>query len=1022
MAEGSPFAASEELGGAFVTVGADLSGLDAGEAGITKFIATVQGKVARIKLEIDEGALLKQADDLVAKIRGKFANLVPAAGGTPGGGASLPASSGAPITLAPSAAAFRPAPPVSAFYSPPGVRRGEAGVGLLFPPPPAPPPANVTSSEANDTLYQQNVQNQRMVREGVQHVMDVHKDAGAFPTVGQINRQFGGTSDVAKAVLEDARLRHAKEQKEAKERGGATESEATAETETGRARPRHSSSVLYKREQRRQLADISELAEGEALAPEDQAKHQRRQYAGAVRAARMEEVHARGDAIQQATKLGDTAEARRLRRGGDLQEPGEDDPSTKKDRVKRLKQADAAADRELVAETEERGTRASRRRRQAQQAEAREGGGEGEGGRGRGNLARRNLLSVRGLEGLGIGGSATAAFAAYEGVRLGGELAGAYRTANNPGRLLNTTTDQGTRNLMMPVASELAQNMGQREGLGAIHGIPVLGQLTRLVDNIGGVSQGLEQRGERLQQRLGGTQAIHQEFLQSNIEDLAAKGDVVGQSREAREQAVKEMANKIGATESFYTQATSGEMIVKDETLKKGAGQFRYAKGGEKGAFAAGGGEALHTDAVQSFSVWDDKTRTRHTLDNATTDEIKRVNEVKLKEEQRAGRIFEAQQRSAAMGTQATEMQSRIPALAHIDDRQAMLLRQASERMQLGAKYNTLTAQATQATAPAIANQQRADEAALAAKQAAEVKEVARQNQADILAATTAGISARQRANKQFFAAEVSDFEAAATAELKAVEGRDKEVVDATRRSIVDRRSALYETHTRQVRESKETAVAGGEAAALQGAGRGFDARMLMTRIENQQKLDAIEDPKQRAAQQFAFDQQRELALQQHAQERYNIHHRLAAEGAGDRARSERHDIFGSTIEEGETLTASVRNADKEDREATRAAALEKINLREKQLSGVMGGGGTNAVSGYAGFIPGNPFDTTYADIKLARQQNVRNRQDVMAERGIEEDVKFGGKAAAVSPDQAQRVTEDVHNILSTLTKALGYS
>lgn len=133
------------------------------------------------------------------------------------------------------------------------------------------------------------------------------------------------------------------------------------------------------------------------------------------------------------------------------------------------------------------------------------GGGKGGGGKhGRGSWVKRNLFSTQGLEGAGIGGSATAAFAILEATKVAGELMEAFQTSGNSERFMRAMDPLGGRNdprndpLLRTAAGDLAQISGHQQALQSVEGIPVLGLLFKLGDAALGTTVRLNESEEEI--------------------------------------------------------------------------------------------------------------------------------------------------------------------------------------------------------------------------------------------------------------------------------------------------------------------------------------------------------------------------------------------------------------------------------------------------------------------------------------------------------------------------------------------
>lgn len=121
---------------------------------------------------------------------------------------------------------------------------------------------------------------------------------------------------------------------------------------------------------------------------------------------------------------------------------------------------------------------------------------------GHGDLSKKNLLSLRGLETAGLVGTATAAYAIVEGIRLTGEAAEAIRHSMHPEKVMRQYDQGGALNhrdaMMIANTSDQAVVQGKQMFLQSVESIPLIGSLVKIGDSLVGLSASLEDDAARL--------------------------------------------------------------------------------------------------------------------------------------------------------------------------------------------------------------------------------------------------------------------------------------------------------------------------------------------------------------------------------------------------------------------------------------------------------------------------------------------------------------------------------------------
>jgi hypothetical protein len=619
-----------------------------------------------------------------------------------------------------------------------------------------------------------------------------------------------------------------------------------------------------------------------------------------------------------------------------------------------------------------------------------------------GGLSHKNLLSRRGLETLGIGGSATAAFAILEAVSLLGEGLEAINSSSHPERILRSMQHVGAASIesydpgAKAMAQVIATSKAQETMLSAAEGIPILGSLVRVGAAALDVHGKLADTQEFAARNIQVGEFLHKTDIEQRVRDAQLKGDSVSAYDVTENE-------KIAGLRAEAGRGSEIEGKIEDERQQRQRSLELASAGGSGGTYHPTTYTYTREDILRDHPEYqtglDKAVEAQKALDHETKISTEEHKQLQWKvDNAKAGLMSQAERSSASAGISGI-LSSRTTGSIEwarkqkqADDTQA--LKEAGQQIQKDGNplYESQVKSSTEA------------KKALAAKQASEDVDTAVARDAKINKNYSDAATTRLQIDRKYYAAKLQTADDAAAAENKSLAGASLwEKISARVRQGATR-NAIVTENSRMVFESIGTSIGSIGSSILSAQGYGFQGSQFARRIQQQQQLAGIESPLQRAVAAMSFGAENFAAQRQYDYEGKSIDIGLNASIAADHARQKNEPLTASVIEQGAQVVESIRNARGDKVDLTRKAGLEKLETLRHNLFDPHSGG--YAAVGSAFMIPGDPLGLT---------NQAKDRAD--AAKKLDE----AKEDAKNEEGQTAWTLEDVQNLVRSVAKMAGF-
>lgn len=614
---------------------------------------------------------------------------------------------------------------------------------------------------------------------------------------------------------------------------------------------------------------------------------------------------------------------------------------------------------------------------------SRGGSGGGGGGGGHGNIGRKNLLSQRGLETLGLGGSATAAFAIIEATRLAGELIEAQQIAAHPERIARTFQSVGgwaaaDDPYIMAKSGELAKIQKRMKETDAMESIPIIGNLTRIANSAFDVRGRDEDKEFQVKKGIEEQQWIHQTKISDAVRSASLTDDAIGM-------------HKIQGEEELRIRENN-QVSAYGELLGKARDEAKIGEGGwAKGNLAMGTDEGRekylqiarenNPEVAAKLDEANSLVETLKKLNAAEEDQLKRVKDSAITRLQGSiiGAGFDLRATGATTGFSiggartAMELQQ-AGALGRFDkDTEATLGTIKDPALK---EQTRISKAAERAKVEADQTKQSTDfqiqENARIAKNETEINQNTIHNNAAINATKLQGdrqfFEAKKQAARDASAAELQAAQSANNAEFKNLvfsqHAGPAEIVSAVRRMAsgiqsIQLRGALNQQgldteEGYRVTQSVLDSAASSQSSVLKAGGFNWEAHIASRNREQYKALGQIENKDEWTAKLADFRANNAMEEKGH---KFELEDRKIARDADLAAAEDRQKDLPISAQIEQAAAAArlaIRNADPGEREEVRKTEMAKFKATEHELLGVHGGG--YAAKGTAFFTPGDPL------------------------------------------------------------------
>lgn len=609
---------------------------------------------------------------------------------------------------------------------------------------------------------------------------------------------------------------------------------------------------------------------------------------------------------------------------------------------------------------------------------------------GHGNLARKNLLSARGLEGLGIGGSATAAFAIIEAMKVAGEVAQAKTITAD--RLLDKMSQVGSAyspdGATKLVAEQMAASQRSEKYVGIAESIPILGNLVR----IGTAGYHAEQEDVQMHAQKGmqADQQIYQTGVQHEIEMMEFRGDHAEATARKREESVKEAQSRVEAKEKSYQDYLVSQKRF--DIRKQGIGFF------------AGMTKEQEAEMRDRFMGPAESQRDAIEEDNR-------------KQNERDLAIQASTRRGVSVSGQLADIRTGGIGVGGMDQ---IYAKQQAEMVAFAQKTDEMRAQLTGKSPERLAEFEESrvkEHAEIEKRQSEEVKQKVLADQTAIADSIVAGDIAMLQADRHYYEAKVEGAERGYQREIESLQRAhaEKSVIDAKYEEQAQKRRAVRIEHEYEVGQEIATSQVNIQASRLSMERQTYEAHVVKRDEQQRQalaKLDQSKDPldvdrRRQMSEEFAAQNlQEERGHQFEQQEKIHRIHASTEASIYDRMDEP---TAASARQLRESARAAVEAAEPGIvREATRTEQRARIEAERHRIFDPHSGGAAAIETSY--FLPGDP---------IGALQREKDRQAAAKElQGAEGDISGAG---GQSKDIPGNVATLVQLMKDLILKATGF-
>lgn len=593
--------------------------------------------------------------------------------------------------------------------------------------------------------------------------------------------------------------------------------------------------------------------------------------------------------------------------------------------------------------------------------------------KGHGDISRKNILSMRGLETLGIGGSATAAFAIIEATRLAGEYIESQNIRSNSQRVSRNFEHVGgwsaaSDPYIQRQSKALADANADMKILEMQESVPILGNLSRIANSAFDVRGGIEDKQFEANKAIQEREYLHKESISAAVRDAALTDDQV-------------QAHKIEAKEKMegavnVRASAANELWKIQERLKNEDPQGTHSTSDY--AYQA---RTQNPDVAAKLDEASKLVDTLEKLNAAEEEQLKRVKDSAITRLQGSiiGTGFDLRATGATTGFSiggaraAMELQQ-AGALGRFDkDTEATL---GTIKDPVPKEQTRISRAADRAKVEADQTKQSTDfqiqEDARIAKNETEINQNTIHNNAAINATKLQGdrqfFEAKKQAARDASAAELQAAQSANNAEFKNLvfsqHAGPAEIVSAVRRMAsgvqsIQLRGALNQQgldteEGYRVTQSILDSAASSQSSALKAGGFNWEAHVATRNHEQYKALGQIENKQEWTAKLAEFRANNDMEEKGH---KFELQDRKIARDADFNAAVDRQNDLPISAQIEQAAAAArlaIRNADPGEREEVRKTEMAKFKATEHELLGIHGGG--YAAKGTAFFTPGDPL------------------------------------------------------------------
>ena len=556
-------------------------------------------------------------------------------------------------------------------------------------------------------------------------------------------------------------------------------------------------------------------------------------------------------------------------------------------------------------------------------------------------LARKNLLSARGLEGLGVGGSATAAFGLIEAMKIAGDIAEAQQITGQ--RILDKAVSVGSSYSPDAGARQAAESMAESQRyekvLGAIEGIPLVGNLFKI--GLAGVHADLQDEQLIDQRSMQASQMTHDRGVAGAVEWKEFQGDRAGAAAARR-----------------YEEELAKDASLLD-TKKKAFGLWAEKNlYGARTEDASAAAEKIYGSQLDAYN----QRASRNRAMNRRDEDVQNAGRAEVVVQGEAAKI-----RGAAIGTDSlNQLKENQRAAAKIVDAQTAKIFAQTPDAQL---YDTMEAR-------------RQEKAEQEKKDSEAVKQKIIADRLQITEAVTQGDAAQLQSHHRLYEATLLLSKKADADELTKLRASHAipGVIAATEHRQMMAAIAKSEEHAETIQLDIDSSIVGTKAANLRAQRQDYAASVIERENQQFQVLTKMDhgDPDSEFGRQ-AIDARRQKAEEFSAQNRQadiahtrDLYEKAQGIKAGtDAALYERADEPGAAQirKLRESARSAVENAPPELREAFRNEQHQILEAERHRLFDPHSGG--YAAMGSSYFLPGDP---------LRAGQQARDRADEQKE------------------------------------------
>jgi hypothetical protein len=563
-------------------------------------------------------------------------------------------------------------------------------------------------------------------------------------------------------------------------------------------------------------------------------------------------------------------------------------------------------------------------------------------------LARKNLLSARGLEGLGVGGSATAAFGLIEAMKIAGDIAEAQQITGQ--RILDKAVSVGSSYSPDAGARQAAESMAESQRyekvLGAIEGIPIVGNLFKI--GLAGVHADLQDEQLIDQRSMQASQMTHDRGVAGAVEWKEFQGDRAGAAAARRDEELAKDASLLDTKKkAFGLWAQKNLYGARTEDVEAAA-------------------EKIYGSQLDAYNQRASRNRTMNRRD----EDVQIAGRAEVVVQGEAAKI-----RGAAIGTDSlNQLKENQRAAAKVFDAQTAKIFAQTPDAQL---YDTMEAR----------RQERAEQEK---KDSEAVKQKIIADRMQITEAVTQGDAAQLQSHHQLYAATLALAKNADEAELTRLRAAhaDPDVIAATeerQRKVADAKKTEHDFDVAQGIGASQSAIGG---AILRSQRQDWAATVLERNAQQQRELDKMDpDSAEKGWKQNEFTARN---LQADIAHKFELSEKAQGIQAGtDAALYERKEEPGAAQVRKlrESARSAVENAAPELREAVRNEQRQILENERHKLFDPHSGGYAAMESSY--FLPGDPLRAGQQARDRADEQNELDaaNQDINNAGSVPKDV-----------------------------------